>query len=253
MAGTYSDLHQNIQDCFNEAGVEIMSPHYAQLRDGNQTTIPEAHELHQDFFPDHFRHLAHQDLYGHLDVAKEQLSGKGLARHRFLSSARFQHLPVRTAREVFPQAAHPVGFFVWVIATGSNGLEGMPFSFRPLYFLTHLRFLLLNEVLYCTVFLYHLNRRIIMLKTTYTNARANFAGLCDEVTKNREIVIIGRRSGESVAMISADELESLIETAHLMRSPKNAQRLLTSLERALKRQGEPSTSEKLQKELGLEK
>lgn len=41
MAGTYSDLHQNIQDCFNEAGVEIMSPHYAQLRDGNQTTIPE--------------------------------------------------------------------------------------------------------------------------------------------------------------------------------------------------------------------
>ncbi len=41
MAGTYSDLHQNIQDCFNEAGVEIMSPHYAQLRDGSQTTIPE--------------------------------------------------------------------------------------------------------------------------------------------------------------------------------------------------------------------
>jgi antitoxin YefM len=89
-----------------------------------------------------------------------------------------------------------------------------------------------------------------MLKTTYTNARANFAGLCDEVTKNREIVIIGRRNGESVAMISADELESLVETAH--RSPKNAQRLLASLERALKLEGEPSTSEKLQKELGLE-
>jgi antitoxin YefM len=90
-----------------------------------------------------------------------------------------------------------------------------------------------------------------MLKTNYTNARANFAGLCDEVTKNREIVIIGRRSGESVAMISADELESLVETAHLMRSPKNAQRLLASLERALKLEGEPSTSAKLQKELGL--
>ena len=92
-----------------------------------------------------------------------------------------------------------------------------------------------------------------MLKTTYSNARANFAGLCDEVTNNREIVIIGRRRGASVAMISADELESLIETAHLMRSPKNAQRLLVSLERALKRQGEPSTSERLQKEVGLEK
>ena len=92
-----------------------------------------------------------------------------------------------------------------------------------------------------------------MLKTTYTHARANFAGLCDEVTNNREIVIIGRRSGANVAMISADELESLVETAHLMRSPKNAQRLLASLERALKREGEPSSSEKFRKELGLEK
>lgn len=36
----YSELHQHIQDKFNEAGVEIMSPHYAQLRDGNQSTIP---------------------------------------------------------------------------------------------------------------------------------------------------------------------------------------------------------------------
>lgn len=78
-----------------------------------------------------------------------------------------------------------------------------------------------------------------MRKTSYTNARANFASLCDEVIKNREIVIIGRRSGENVAMIAADKLESLVETAHLMRSPKNAQRLLTALERAMKRE-EPS-------------
>jgi len=41
MARIYSDLHQNIQDKFNEGGVEIMSPHYTQLRDGNTTTIPE--------------------------------------------------------------------------------------------------------------------------------------------------------------------------------------------------------------------
>lgn len=91
-----------------------------------------------------------------------------------------------------------------------------------------------------------------MLRTTYTNARANFAGLCDEVTKNREIVIIGRRTGESVAMVAADELESLVETAHLMRSPKNAQRLLVSLERALKGKGEPSTQDELRKEIGIE-
>ncbi|GKS56923.1 hypothetical protein YTPLAS18_04500 [Nitrospira sp.] len=45
MAVTYSDLHQNVQDRFNEAGIEIMSPHYAQIRDGNHTTIP------QDYLP----------------------------------------------------------------------------------------------------------------------------------------------------------------------------------------------------------
>lgn len=37
----YSSLHQNIQDSFNAAGIEIMSPHYTALRDGNNTTIPE--------------------------------------------------------------------------------------------------------------------------------------------------------------------------------------------------------------------
>jgi small-conductance mechanosensitive channel len=37
----YSDLHQNIQDKFNEAGMEIMSPHYAAVRDGNTIAIPE--------------------------------------------------------------------------------------------------------------------------------------------------------------------------------------------------------------------
>jgi small-conductance mechanosensitive channel len=39
-AKIYSQLHQNIQDCFNEAGIEIMSPHYRSQRDGNMTTIP---------------------------------------------------------------------------------------------------------------------------------------------------------------------------------------------------------------------
>jgi small-conductance mechanosensitive channel len=41
MATVYSRLHQNIQDKFNEAGVEIMSPHYTALRDGNHIQIPE--------------------------------------------------------------------------------------------------------------------------------------------------------------------------------------------------------------------
>jgi len=41
MASIYSELHQHIQDQFNEAGIEIMSPHYTQIRDGNKTTIPD--------------------------------------------------------------------------------------------------------------------------------------------------------------------------------------------------------------------
>ncbi len=43
MAGIYSELHQNIQDKFNEAGMEIMSPHYSALRDGNTTAIPASY------------------------------------------------------------------------------------------------------------------------------------------------------------------------------------------------------------------
>ena len=91
-----------------------------------------------------------------------------------------------------------------------------------------------------------------MLQTTYTNARANFAELCNEAADNREIVVIRRRKGRDVAMIAADELESLVETAHLLRSPKNAERLLTALERALKGKEEPSSLQALRAEVGLE-
>jgi len=91
-----------------------------------------------------------------------------------------------------------------------------------------------------------------MLQTTYTNARANFAGLCDEVTENREIVLIRRRNGSNVAMIAADELQSLVESSHLMRSPKNAERLLSALERALKGGGKVSSVKSLRSEVGIE-
>jgi small-conductance mechanosensitive channel len=53
-AGIYSDLHRNIQDKFNDAGVEIMSPHYKALRDGNLSTIP-ADYLPKDYISPSFR------------------------------------------------------------------------------------------------------------------------------------------------------------------------------------------------------
>jgi small-conductance mechanosensitive channel len=40
MMSIRAELHRNIQDCFNEAGVEILSPHYTAIRDGNETSIP---------------------------------------------------------------------------------------------------------------------------------------------------------------------------------------------------------------------
>ncbi len=58
-ANIYSQLHQNIQDKCNEAEIEILSPHYSALRDGNQNTIPENY-LPQDYTAPGFR-IASQD------------------------------------------------------------------------------------------------------------------------------------------------------------------------------------------------
>ncbi|MDL1891754.1 mechanosensitive ion channel family protein [Sphingobacteriales bacterium CHB3] len=63
MEQIYSDLHARIQDKFNEAGVEIMSPHYGAMRDGNRTTIPEDH-LPKGYEPQGFRIAPLGNLFG---------------------------------------------------------------------------------------------------------------------------------------------------------------------------------------------
>jgi antitoxin YefM len=90
------------------------------------------------------------------------------------------------------------------------------------------------------------------IRTTYTHARESLASLLDEVTKNREVVIIQRRGSEDVAMITADELAGVLETAHLLRSPQNAQRLLSALDRVRKGSGSPQTIDDLRNEVGFE-
>jgi antitoxin YefM len=87
---------------------------------------------------------------------------------------------------------------------------------------------------------------------TYSSAREQLATLLDRVTRDREVVIIQRRGSEDVAMIAADELASLTETAYLLRSPQNAQRILSALARALKNEGDPQDIEDLRHEAGLE-
>lgn len=90
------------------------------------------------------------------------------------------------------------------------------------------------------------------IQTTYTNARARLASLIDEVIKNREVVIIQRRGSEDVAMIAADELSGILETAHLLKSPVNADRLNSALERVRKQKGSPQSIDELRDEVGLD-
>lgn len=90
------------------------------------------------------------------------------------------------------------------------------------------------------------------IETTYTHARDNLASLCDAAADNREVVIIRRRNAEDVALIAASELSSILETAHLLRSPKNAERLLAALARAHARTETPESLEQLRRDIGLD-
>jgi antitoxin YefM len=88
-------------------------------------------------------------------------------------------------------------------------------------------------------------------ETTYTHARAHLAALCDQVAHSREPIIIRRRGAEDVALVDAAELRSLTETAHLLRSPKNAQRLITAIVRARDQKLPTETIEALRREFDL--
>jgi len=90
------------------------------------------------------------------------------------------------------------------------------------------------------------------IETTYTSLRARLASVLDKVVKDQEVVIVRRRGARDVALVPAEELAGLMETAHLLRSPKNAKRLMTALRRANRRSGKPETVGQLRRELGLE-
>jgi antitoxin YefM len=89
------------------------------------------------------------------------------------------------------------------------------------------------------------------IETTYTRLRDNLASVLDQVGDDHEVVIVRRRGSPDVALIPADELAGLMETAHLLRSPENARRLLTALGRVGRRKGKASTVDQLRGEFGL--
>jgi len=88
-------------------------------------------------------------------------------------------------------------------------------------------------------------------QTTYTALRQNLASVLDRVANDQEVVVVHRRGSEDVALVPARELSGLMETAHLLRSPRNAKRLITALARAKKGQGKISSASRLRREFGL--
>ena len=89
-------------------------------------------------------------------------------------------------------------------------------------------------------------------ETSYSAARARLASLCDEVAEGTEPIYITRRGAPTVALIAASELRGLEETAHLLRSPANAERLLAAVARARKGAGNRLTPPQLRKRAGIE-
>jgi antitoxin YefM len=90
------------------------------------------------------------------------------------------------------------------------------------------------------------------VKLSYSHVREHLAEIWNQVEDTRDAAVIQRRGHEDMALIPADELASLRETAYLLRSPANAVRLLAALKRARRGRGAPQDLSALRLELGLE-
>jgi antitoxin YefM len=86
-------------------------------------------------------------------------------------------------------------------------------------------------------------------ETTYTHLRENLAAVLDQIIDQQETVIVRRKGARDVALIPASELAGLIETAHLLRSPRNAKRLLAALRRSATGKVKARTTASLRKEI----
>ena len=76
-----------------------------------------------------------------------------------------------------------------------------------------------------------------MRAISYTAARENLAQTMSKVCENHDPVIITRKSSDAVVMLSLEDFEALNETAYLLRTPRNARRLLASIEELESGQG----------------
>ena len=90
-----------------------------------------------------------------------------------------------------------------------------------------------------------------MSTITYSRARDHLAEVWDKTVSTREPVVVSRRGTESIVMLPLDEWEGLQETAHLLRSPANAERLLAALKRLDNGEGEILSVDALASRSGL--
>lgn len=90
------------------------------------------------------------------------------------------------------------------------------------------------------------------ITVSYSHAREHLAEILNDVEDTRDVAVIQRRGHEDMALIPAEELSSLRETAYLLRSPANAARLLSALTRARKGKSKSVNLVALRVELGLE-
>ncbi len=81
-----------------------------------------------------------------------------------------------------------------------------------------------------------------MVEASYTNVREHFADFLDRAVEDREIIIVHRKNRDDAAIIAADDLRSLQETAYLLSSPANASRLLSALVSSRAGQGKAFSS-----------
>jgi antitoxin YefM len=91
----------------------------------------------------------------------------------------------------------------------------------------------------------------LAVETTYTSLRERLASILKQVGDDQEVVIVRRKGAKDVALVPAEELAGLMETAHLLRSPRNARRLLAALRRSKGGTLEAEPVEKLRREMGL--
>ncbi|WP_019506618.1 type II toxin-antitoxin system Phd/YefM family antitoxin [Pleurocapsa sp. PCC 7319] len=73
------------------------------------------------------------------------------------------------------------------------------------------------------------------ISTSYTDARQNLASLLDRIEQENAVALVTRRGHKDIAILPAEELIALTESLHLLRSPKNAQRLFAALEESIAR------------------